>query len=149
VSLPHIYSILSVPFALHVVRIDRSVVVFASSILTSSAWLISMQFSAQSWRRQSLLAYKELWNDFKSHPYTAVITLWFFALIISIVALCVVTDPSLALVPTPCFPDGSFQLDGDFSVWKHSDFFEVTLGAGRLSFSEAKLIDVVWDVVSR
>lgn len=33
-------------------------------------------------------------------------------------------------------------------LWAISDFFEITLAFGPLSFTEAKVIDVVWDIVS-
>jgi hypothetical protein len=48
-----------------------------------------------------------------------------------------------------CLPDGSFQLEPErFRYWSKSGFFQITLAFGNLSFTEAKVIDVVWDVVS-
>lgn len=61
---------------------------------------------------------------------------------------------------TACMPDGSFHLytqstvyfsgSGYLSInyWDLHDFFQITLGFGALSFSEAKIIDVSWDIVS-
>ncbi|KAK4225069.1 hypothetical protein QBC38DRAFT_501674 [Podospora fimiseda] len=48
----------------------------------------------------------------------------------------------------PCKPDGSFSPFVDnYDAWSSAGFFEVTLGMGRLTFSQAKVIDIVWDVV--
>ncbi|KAH7092084.1 hypothetical protein FB567DRAFT_625156 [Paraphoma chrysanthemicola] len=46
-----------------------------------------------------------------------------------------------------CQPDGSFDLQpGSFRYWSRSGFFEITLGFGTLTFTQAKAIDVIWDV---
>lgn len=48
-----------------------------------------------------------------------------------------------------CLPDGGFSLErGTYNYWAASGFFQVTLGFGSLSFAEAKIIDVAWDIVS-
>ncbi|OAG01816.1 uncharacterized protein CC84DRAFT_1167962 [Paraphaeosphaeria sporulosa] len=47
-----------------------------------------------------------------------------------------------------CSPDGEFTLwPGDFNYWHSSNFFQINFGFGRLTFAQAKAIDVVWDVV--
>lgn len=48
-----------------------------------------------------------------------------------------------------CLPDGSFSLTGDYNPWKLNGFFQITAGFGTLSFTQAKVIDVIWDVVSQ
>lgn len=54
--------------------------------------------------------------------------------------------------PSPedaCLPDGSFTLwPGDFNYWHSSNVFQINFGFGKLTFAQAKAIDVVWDVVS-
>ncbi|KAH7068137.1 hypothetical protein BKA63DRAFT_521202 [Paraphoma chrysanthemicola] len=46
-----------------------------------------------------------------------------------------------------CQPDGSFDLQpGSFRYWSRSGFFEITLGFGTLTFTQAKAVDVIWDV---
>jgi hypothetical protein len=48
-----------------------------------------------------------------------------------------------------CLPDGEFSLwPGDFNYWHSSNFFQINFGFGKLTFAQAKAIDVVWDVVS-
>lgn len=47
-----------------------------------------------------------------------------------------------------CAPDGSFSLEPT-NPWKPAWTFQITLGFGSLSFTQAKAIDIVWDIVSR
>lgn len=49
---------------------------------------------------------------------------------------------------SPCQPDGKFSLIwGRYTPWTRSGFFQITLAFGNLNFSQAKAIDVIWDVV--
>lgn len=47
--------------------------------------------------------------------------------------------------------DANNIFDGDFYYsidwWAAESFFQITLSWGRLTFTSAKLIDVVWDLV--
>lgn len=52
------------------------------------------------------------------------------------------------LLGDTCQPDGRFGLDSYYNVWDLSGIFQITMGFGALSFSNAKLLDAVWDVVS-
>jgi hypothetical protein len=36
-----------------------------------------------------------------------------------------------------------------YNVWAVSGMFQISMGFGAMSFSDAKLLDVVWDVVSQ
>ncbi|KAF2823797.1 hypothetical protein CC86DRAFT_297584 [Ophiobolus disseminans] len=46
-----------------------------------------------------------------------------------------------------CQPNGVFDLyPENYRYWSRSGFFEITLGFGKLSFTEAKVIDVIWDI---
>jgi hypothetical protein len=47
-----------------------------------------------------------------------------------------------------CWPDGTFDLSADYDLWAVTGIFQITMGFGPLSFSTAKLLDAVWDVVS-
>lgn len=47
-----------------------------------------------------------------------------------------------------CQPDGRFELESYYNVWDLSGIFQINMGFGALSFSNAKLLDAVWDVVS-
>ncbi|KAH7138665.1 hypothetical protein B0J11DRAFT_588081 [Dendryphion nanum] len=47
-----------------------------------------------------------------------------------------------------CQPDGSFRLIPEtYSLWSSSGFFQITIGGGQLSFTEAKIIDILWDII--
>lgn len=48
-----------------------------------------------------------------------------------------------------CLPDDSFSLRPDtYQYWSVSGFFQITLGFGNMTFTQAKAIDVIWDFVS-
>ncbi|KAK3389927.1 hypothetical protein B0H63DRAFT_446085 [Podospora didyma] len=47
-----------------------------------------------------------------------------------------------------CRPDGSFSPFGDdYRWWSKDGFFQITIGFGTLTFTEAKAIDVAWDII--
>jgi hypothetical protein len=72
--------------------------------------------------------------------------LWLFGLIAT---ACVIGIMTLSSTETACQPDGQFRLHPDeFTMWSSSGFFQITLGGGELTFTEAKVIDIVWDIVS-
>lgn len=49
---------------------------------------------------------------------------------------------------TACIPDGRFTLKpSEYNYWAAQGFFDITMGFGDLTFTQAKVIDVVWDVV--
>lgn len=51
---------------------------------------------------------------------------------------------------SPCMPDGAFGAGYEYyDIWSLSGIFEITLGFGELPFSTVKVIDVLWNVVSR
>jgi hypothetical protein len=47
-----------------------------------------------------------------------------------------------------CQPDGRFIIGSSYSLWAVSGAFQISIGFGAMSFSNAKLLDVIWDVVS-
>lgn len=48
-----------------------------------------------------------------------------------------------------CQPDGKFAVDSHsyYHLWDVSGIFQINMGFGAFSFSNAKLLDAVWDVV--
>jgi hypothetical protein len=69
--------------------------------------------------------------------------LWICALLTTLGVLSVFTSDGA------CVPDDSFRLrPSSYNYWSSSGFFQITLGYGHLSFTEAKVVDIVWDVVS-
>jgi hypothetical protein len=61
--------------------------------------------------------------------------------------------PSLSLDsehPSACHPDGTFSPFGQtYNPWATSGFFQINLAFGNLTFTNVKIIDIVWDIVSR
>lgn len=48
-----------------------------------------------------------------------------------------------------CLPDGNFNIYYDsYSPWAAEGTFQITMAYGAISFGQAKIIDVIWDVVS-
>jgi hypothetical protein len=81
------------------------------------------------------------------------IPLYLFTLSVSFQVLVILaaydheSSASAAHMPG-CRPDGSFGHLRDYNPWGISGFFEITIRMGSLSFTEAKVIDVAWDLVS-
>jgi hypothetical protein len=73
----------------------------------------------------------------------------FVALTFSLAQLLALSRNISLVGATACRPDGAFSLQpNDYDYWDASGFFQVTLGFEAMTFSEAKALDVVWDVVS-
>ena len=52
--------------------------------------------------------------------------------------------------PSACTPDNDFRLfPEEYSYWDNSGFFQITLGLGQLTFGQAKVVDIAWDVVRK
>jgi hypothetical protein len=48
-----------------------------------------------------------------------------------------------------CLPGGSFTMDSSqFQYLSSSGFFQITMATGHMTFTQAKAIDIVWDIVS-
>jgi hypothetical protein len=97
------------------------------------------------------IAFRDLKKDLKGTRWLhgfgwAAGVIWFFGLVASATYIGIAT---LALSHTACQPDNSFRLHPEtYSMWSSSGFFQITLGGGHLSFAEAKVVDIVWDIVS-
>jgi len=78
--------------------------------------------------------------------------LWNIALAIAIVIFSLWEsngDRPVLSWETACKPDGSFQIYSIlYSNWVVSGFFQITMGFGTLTFTQAKVIDIIWDIVS-
>jgi hypothetical protein len=102
------------------------------------------------------LAYVKLWNDLRvihhQRRYLWIFLLiWFSGLLLSILALFAIPLPITASGSSSggCQPDNKFSFHPEsFSYWTDAGFFDITLGFGTFSFTQAKVIDVCFDVVS-
>lgn len=78
---------------------------------------------------------------------------WFVCLTVGFGTLCLFatssTSSSTSYGSSACLPDDSFSLSPEkYRYWSKSGFFQITLGFGELNFTQAKAIDVIWDIVS-
>ncbi|RYC58451.1 hypothetical protein CHU98_g7765 [Xylaria longipes] len=80
-------------------------------------------------------------------------TRWVHGLLISltyglVIALIEVVLWSILHVSiSACRPDGTFSIYNDYSPWGIAGFFQINVAFGSLTFTQAKVIDTVWDVV--
>ncbi|KAF2127858.1 hypothetical protein P153DRAFT_358024 [Dothidotthia symphoricarpi CBS 119687] len=70
---------------------------------------------------------------------------WITGLMFSAIYMIVATPP--LTTDKACQSDSTFQLHTKtYSIWSSSGFFKITYGGGHLSFAQAKVVDIVWDV---
>lgn len=78
--------------------------------------------------------------------------LWFLFLCWLVgLLMCMVIMPALwsgYSISSACLPDGTFSIFAKYNPWDIKGFFQITSGFGELTFTQAKVVDVVWDVVS-
>jgi hypothetical protein len=96
-------------------------------------------------------AWHDLKHDLKSTRWLrgfgwTLCVFWLLGLIVSAVMIGMMS--AFITTDSACLPDGSFRLLPDtFSMWSSTGFFQITLGGGNLSFAQAKVVDIVWDIV--
>lgn len=74
---------------------------------------------------------------------------WIVILLLSFFFLSALPAIHIYNTRSACQPDGSFTPDPSaYRYWSTSGFFQITLGFGNLNFTQAKAIDISWDVVS-
>lgn len=76
--------------------------------------------------------------------------LWAAGLLGTLIVVSLYGSSGLSNSSSACQPDGSFSAINSFNPFAIDNFFEITLTASSedLTFTEAKLIDVAWDIVS-
>jgi hypothetical protein len=96
-------------------------------------------------------AFRELKQDLKSTRWLrglgwSVGVIWFLGLLIGAIILSIVQ--SFSTSDTACPPDGTFRFNPEtYSTWSSTGFFQITWAGGHLSFAQAKVVDIVWDIV--
>lgn len=103
---------------------------------------------ANLWRT----SHAQAWNDVRMRWRRGLLWILYLGIIIGLaisLMFTILSSKTTLYFLGACLPDGRFSLDPDaYDYWKPSGFFQVTLGFGTLTFAQAKIIDVVWDVVS-
>ena len=100
-------------------------------------------------------------NDFRSIRWKRfalwfLFAIWTSALLILLIVMNVITSMPYyheygRFMPFAlgCRPDGQFSSQANrYSYWGGSGFFQITMGVTGLTFTEAKVIDIFWDIVS-
>lgn len=103
----------------------------------------------------------EVRHDFKStrwrHAAASFFTwlgfsIWALGLVVFCLIFPLVITQRISLVSSDywnyCAPDGSFSLEPT-NFWNPDWAFQIVLAFGSLSFTQAKVVDIVWDIVSR
>lgn len=102
--------------------------------------------------------YREFWADMKSAPWRlmgswSLFLGWIATLTSVMTILCSQYNRAEGHENiSACRADGTFtpfdpSLD-NYSYWWASGFFQITIAFGRLPFSQAKIADIAWDLVS-
>ncbi|KAI1173350.1 hypothetical protein F4777DRAFT_558166 [Nemania sp. FL0916] len=88
-------------------------------------------------------ACKEAISNMRSRWPFLFLALWSVGLAYALVRL----GSSIGPGRYACRPDGTFSPFWGYSFWDSSGFFQITLAFGNFTFSEAKILDVAWDIV--
>lgn len=64
--------------------------------------------------------------------------------------MSIYTDGLFTSISGVCKPDGTtpFTFGSNYNPWTPDAVFAINLGFGSFKFGTAKLIDIIWDVVS-
>lgn len=110
--------------------------------------------SATFWReshRQALADIRDRWCVAGSR---FLILTWLLGLCVSLVILTKLSSPSrVGDLPierfAACAPDGKFYVYPErYRFWSAPSFFDITLAHGNVTFTQAKVVDLAWDIVS-
>ncbi|KAI1658319.1 hypothetical protein F4813DRAFT_46041 [Daldinia decipiens] len=98
--------------------------------------------------------YRETWSDLRSIGWAraglwTLFALWTMTVLGFFIFIALYNSYDFEIHNgSACRTDGSFIINSsDYSLWKSSSFFDISLGFGNLTFAEAKVIDISWDIV--
>lgn len=106
---------------------------------------------ARFWREGHLQALNDINTRWRTGGFWLLVVVWSFGLCLSLIILSLLTDVRLSRGNSfaACQPDGNFYVyPSHYQYWSRSGFFQITLGYGNLSFTQVKVIDILWDIVS-
>lgn len=97
-------------------------------------------------------ARSQVWADIRTADYRRgsfwLLLLCWEGILLSLIVIIPLYTSLSQYNESPCRPDGSFSVLGNgYNPWFMTGFFQITLGFGPLSFTQAKVIDIVWDIV--
>ena len=106
---------------------------------------------ARASREGHLQALNDIRTRWRNGGFWLFVVLWSSVLLLTLAKFPSIYEYSFGAVGNrvACQPDGKFDLyPKHYHNWSTSGFFQITLGYGHLSFAQAKIIDIIWDVVS-
>ncbi|KAK0721579.1 hypothetical protein B0T26DRAFT_644373 [Lasiosphaeria miniovina] len=95
---------------------------------------------------------REAWQDLKVTKWHRAGWVFFLVWVGFLFGTLVFSTPQndlllLGLSTAPCQPDGSLSPFMDtYKWWSADQVFQVTIGFGSLTFAQAKVVDIVWDI---
>ena len=111
-----------------------------------------LSYFAVSWREGHLQARKDFLVRWRDCGRWLLVTIWLVTLIFSLIILILIDTGLRSDIRGDlgaCLPDGSFSVEPDtYRYFSGSGFFEITLAFGSMSFTQVKVLDVAWDIVS-
>ncbi|OAL43941.1 hypothetical protein IQ07DRAFT_592741 [Pyrenochaeta sp. DS3sAY3a] len=117
----------------------------SQSVSQNSSYRSSIR-SVHSVQKFHWEAFHDLGKHWRFGVTWSLILLWQLALLASLIYVCRVSSKDFDA--TACRPDGTFSVDSaKYNYWAMSGFFQVTIGFGKMSFTQAKAVDFAWDLV--
>ena len=128
---------------------DENIPTPSPPVIVKEATTATFEPLTQAWpsrNRTSLpRSARDVWDDLRSVKWTRV-----GGVAGSVLALVWILNLMFGF-PTNsdsvCKPDGSFSLIAGYDLMTPSSFFKITLAFGSFTFTEAKIIDIAWDIV--
>lgn len=114
----------------------------------------SQSCCARFWRDGHRKALDDIRTRWRTGGMTLLAVVWSSGLCTSLAILTrLATTKDLASFTSDrlkaCQPNDVSDIGPEnYRYWAGSGFFQITLGYGQLSFTQAKIIDVAWDIVS-
>ncbi|KAI0111687.1 hypothetical protein F4814DRAFT_460837 [Daldinia grandis] len=127
-----------------------SLIVETSPVKKQSVFKKAFTTVSIQWTR----TYRETWSDlcavrWARTGYWSLFALWSATVLGFFIFISLYNSTDFDISDgSACKTDGSFIMDSsNYYPWKSSSFFEISLGFGNLTFAEAKVIDIAWDIV--
>ncbi|KAH8893682.1 hypothetical protein GQ53DRAFT_717254 [Thozetella sp. PMI_491] len=118
--------------------------------------LQGIRFSKTAWafvERETTETASQVWVDLTTTRWWAVTgwllyVCWLSSLVTALAFFVALTSISGGWITSACSPDGTFRLSPSGSdAWGLDGFFQVTVAFGTFNFTQAKVIDIAWEVL--
>lgn len=126
--------------------VRRPFSVQVAQLITAEFWQILWQESREdvcnvSWKK----FWKRSWHCFVNLCITLAALIPIVGIVLYVLLSSSVTGEDFDV----CLPNGDFDIsDNGYNPMSSENLFQITLGVGQMAFSNAKIIDVCFDIVS-